>query len=95
MSLLAISAVNITPFSLVELENLTFLIDFYRYYQQLTFQAIAVAAFGFDLDEVQREEPEFLAKSRAAFEISENKTPVLLLFLKLIGKSMDSRTCVL
>ena len=50
------------------------------------FHAIAVAAFGFELDEVQREESVFLPKSREAFEVSENKTPVILLFLKLIGE---------
>ena len=58
----------------------------FRTYQVLTFQAIAVAAFGFDLDQVERETPEFLVMNRKAFEISENGTPILNFFLKLIGK---------
>ncbi len=57
-----------------------------RYFQTFTFHAVAVAAFGYELDAVQRDEIEFLAKSREAFEVGENKTTMLLFFLRLIGR---------
>ncbi len=49
----------------------------------MAFQAVVVAAFGMELEDMYREQDEILEMSRICFELNENRTPMVHFLQKL------------